>query len=158
MKLTLGNILLLALAVIGLAYIFKKWQQAKAEGRPLTLDDILSTPTQQGIGYNKADGKCYQVKYNSITGQKETTEIALTNCYKLKTFQNAIKAEWENLQNLLASPPNPNDPNDQQKRNQWTARALEIKNIFKQIYNCQNTDDFDFSAMACVPANQPPQV
>jgi len=151
MKLT--NILLIALAVIAVAWLISRYRNAMAANGSFSLDDILSSPTQQGYGYK--DGKCYQVKYNSITGQKETTEVALTNCYKLKTFRASLKAEWDNLQNLLATLPNPNDPNDAQKRAQWTARANEIKNIFKQIYNCQTTDDFDMNAMACVPANQP---
>lgn len=148
----LVNILLIAGAILGLAWLISRYRNAMATNGTFTFDDILSSATQEGYGYK--DGKCYQVKYNSITGQKETIEVSIQNCYKLKTYQKALKDEWTNIQNRLASIPNPNDPNDAQMREDLRRRANEIKNIFKQIYGCTQMQDWDMNTMACIT---PPQ-
>lgn len=147
---TTVNVILVLLGIVGLAYLISKYRKAQAEGRPFTWDDILSTPTAQGIGYK--DGKCYQVKYNAVSGQSESTEIALSNCYNLSSFQNALKQEYLNLQAKLNQPPNNADPNDAQNRIDWQARMDEIVALLKQIKGCSGRQGFDINTMQCITA------
>lgn len=143
------NIILVVAGIIVLAFVIQRYRDAKADGRAFTFDDLLSTPTTTGIQYK--DGKCYNVKYNSITGQSTSTEISITDCYKTKAYQNALVDEYNGIQLRLATPPNNSDPNDAILRAQWVQRAMDIKVIFKTIKGCNVTDDFNMTTLTCVP-------
>lgn len=112
------------------------------------VDDILSSADQEGFGYK--NGKCYEVTRNTITGNTTVTETGISNCYKTRAFLQAMKDEYNSIQNRLASPPNPSDPNDATYRATLQARATEILNLLKQIKGCATLDGFDISTMVCV--------
>lgn len=152
MKSTL-NTLLVLVGIFALAYVIYKYRMAKQQGRPFTWDDILSTPNKSGTIYQ--NGKCYNVQYNSITGQASTTtQVDIKNCYQVPGFQTALQAEYVNIQNRLAAIPNPNDPNDAATRAALQARANEIVNIFKDIKGCTADQNFDMTNLVCIAQPQ----
>lgn len=150
MREKLPLILLWSGVILSLAWLVLQYVKSSklSNGTAPVVDDILSSADKEGFGYK--NGKCYAVTRNTLTGNTTVSETGIENCYKTRAFIQAMKDEYNSIQNRLASPPNPSDPNDATYRATLQARASEILNLLKQIKGCATLDGFDINTMSCV--------
>lgn len=141
-----GIVLGLIIALI-LIHIYKRYQQAQSKGQPFGLDDIIGTMNKT---YSYELGKCYQTETNSVTENIRKEVVDDKMCYGLDSYISSLTSEYANLENQLASLPNPTDPNDTSNRAMWQARVNDIIKIFKTIKGCGENDSFDVANMICI--------
>lgn len=149
---TVFIVLATILGLVLLNYIMKKYRLAQLQGRPLTLNDLLGTPTPNPIthSFSFSGGKCYDVSKDTINGNTSSSLTDISNCYNLPDFQSALKDEYTNIQNQLATPPmNPPDQNDIDHRAQLTQRANDITELFRKIKGCTEGQIFDWNTLTC---------
>lgn len=141
--------ILLALLAIRL---YRRYQLSKAAGVPFDIMNALFgnaptvTPPKGTYKYDATTGNCYYMPTNGDSPQ----QVPLKNCYTLSGFASALVSEYTNIQNQLSAIPNPNDPNDADRRAKLAIRAQAIKDILKDMNGCTPNQDIDLTTLTCI--------